>query len=74
MKNIHILSINLFIGCTTIRNLKKKNIKLKEKNYLLHSLGNLVLLSRSKNSELQNFDFPYKKKHKKEVAVEGGQE
>ena len=30
---------------------------------LLHSLGNLVLLSRSKNSELQNKDFDFKKKH-----------
>ena len=34
-----------------------------EKDRLLHSIGNLLLLSRSKNSELQNYDFPFKKKH-----------
>lgn len=35
----------------------------KERKTLLHSLGNLLLLSRSKNSELQNKCFDYKKKH-----------
>ena len=33
------------------------------KKYLLHSLGNLLLLSRSKNSENQNNCFDFKKKH-----------
>ena len=37
--------------------------KFKQKKKLLHSLGNLLLLSRSKNSELQNNSFSYKKKH-----------
>lgn len=49
-----------------------KGFKNKEKKYLLHSLGNLVLLSRSKNSELRNFDFPYKKKHKKADGSQSG--
>jgi uncharacterized protein with ParB-like and HNH nuclease domain len=35
----------------------------KKKNSLLHSLGNLVLLAQSKNSELQNKCFDFKKKH-----------
>jgi len=34
-----------------------------EKRYLLHGLGNLLLLSNSKNSELQNNCFSYKKRH-----------
>lgn len=34
-----------------------------EKERLRNSLGNLLLLSRSKNSEQQNFCFDYKKKH-----------
>lgn len=38
----------------------------KERKILLHSLGNLVLLSRSKNSEFQNKCFDFKKKHTKE--------
>ena len=35
----------------------------KEKKLFLHSLGNLLLLGRSKNSELQNNCFDFKKKH-----------
>ena len=35
----------------------------KEKQKILHSLGNLVLLSHSKNSELQNKCFDFKKKN-----------
>ncbi len=35
----------------------------KEKKKILHSLGNLVLLAHSKNSELQNKCFDLKKKH-----------
>jgi len=35
----------------------------KEKFRLLHSLGNLLLLSSPKNSELQGYSFDYKKKH-----------
>lgn len=34
----------------------------KEKKHLCNSLGNLVLLSTSKNSALQDYDFEYKKK------------
>lgn len=34
-----------------------------QQKILLHHFGNLVLLSRSKNSELQNHDFDFKKKH-----------
>lgn len=36
----------------------------KQKKILLHSLGNLLLLNHSKNSELQNKCFDYKVKHK----------
>lgn len=39
-----------------------KNDK-KQKKLLLNSLGNLLLLSQSKNSELQNKCFDFKKKH-----------
>jgi uncharacterized protein with ParB-like and HNH nuclease domain len=35
----------------------------KEKEILLHSLGNLLILSQSKNSELQNKCFDFKRKH-----------
>lgn len=45
-------SINKFV--------KKEKDRLK----VLHSLGNLLLLSRSKNAELQNDDFPNKKENK----------
>lgn len=34
-----------------------------QRHQLLHSLGNLVLISVSKNSKLQNQCFEYKKKH-----------
>lgn len=43
-----------------------------EKKFLLNSLGNLLLLSRSKNSELQNFCFDYKVKHKNTSGNEVG--
>jgi hypothetical protein len=36
----------------------------KQRKYLLHSLGNLLLLAHSKNSELQNKCFDFKRKHK----------
>jgi hypothetical protein len=36
----------------------------KQKKHLLHGLGNLVLLAKSKNSSLQNKCFEFKKKHK----------
>lgn len=39
-------------------------LKRKQKKQLLHSLGNLLLLAKSKNSELQNHRFGFKKKHK----------
>ena len=35
----------------------------RKKEMLLHSLGNLVLLARSKNSQLQNKPFDFKKRH-----------
>ncbi len=35
----------------------------RKKEMLLHSLGNLVLLARSKNSQLQNKPFEFKKRH-----------
>ena len=44
----------------------------KDKNCYLHSLGNLVLLSRSKNSELQNKNFDFKKKHQHNNGHEVG--
>lgn len=40
-----------------------KNCNKKEKSIFLHNLGNLLLLSQVKNSELQNNDFEFKKKH-----------
>lgn len=40
-----------------------KGVSAKRKDYLLHSLGNLLLLSRVKNSEFQNNIFDHKKKH-----------
>lgn len=44
---------------------KKRFSKLnsKKKKMLTHSLGNLLVLSQAKNSELQNEGFDYKKKH-----------
>lgn len=38
-------------------------IKLKKRKEITHSLGNLVPISISKNSELQNREFSYKKRH-----------
>jgi len=43
-----------------------------KQKYILHSLGNLVLLSQAKNSELQNKPFNEKKKHKDEKGNEVG--
>lgn len=40
-----------------------KNNDKKQRKALLNSLGNLVLLSQSKNSELQNKCFEFKKRH-----------
>ena len=40
-----------------------KGLGKKDKKSYLHSLGNLLLLGHSKNSELQNNCFDYKKKH-----------
>ena len=48
------------------------NCSRKECKKLRHSLGNLVLLAQSKNSELQNFCFDYKKKHKNKKGAEVG--
>jgi len=44
----------------------------KEKKQLLHSIGNLVLLAKSKNSEFQNKDFNFKKKHTNKEGDEVG--
>jgi uncharacterized protein with ParB-like and HNH nuclease domain len=41
----------------------------KQRKTLLHSLGNLLLLSQPKNSELQNKCFDYKCKHEKEKGT-----
>ncbi|MBA9076233.1 DUF262 domain-containing protein [Rufibacter quisquiliarum] len=49
-----------------------KNFNKKEKNILLHNLGNLVLLNQSKNSELQNKSFNFKKKHLNKEGDEVG--
>ena len=50
--------------------------KSKERKMLLNSLGNLLLLSRSKNSKLQNYDFEDKKcmkdKNGKEIGYFNG--
>jgi uncharacterized protein with ParB-like and HNH nuclease domain len=40
-----------------------KGYSKKQKHQLLHSLGNLVIISQSKNSSLQNKCFDFKKKH-----------
>lgn len=40
-----------------------KKYSTKQKKKILHSLGNLVIISLSKNSSLQNKCFKYKKKH-----------
>lgn len=42
---------------------KMNGFKKTQRHQLLHSLGNLVLISVSKNSKLQNQCFEYKKKH-----------
>jgi len=44
----------------------------KEKKKILHSLGNLVLLAQSKNSELQNKCFDFKKKYTNSSGNEVG--
>lgn len=49
----------------------KENNK-KQKKILLNSLGNLLLLGKSKNSELQNKCFDHKKKHENSKGDEVG--
>lgn len=44
----------------------------KQRKIILHSLGNLVPLARSKNSELQNKCFDFKKKHTNKQGNEVG--
>ncbi len=44
----------------------------KQQRNLMHSIGNLVLLAKSKNSELQNKDFEFKKKHTNKDGDEVG--
>lgn len=43
-----------------------------EKRLYLHSLGNLLLLSRSKNAQLQNYDFKTKKRNKSNIGYFNG--
>ena len=43
-----------------------------EPTFLRNSLGNLLLLSKSKNSELQNNDFPTKKRYTDKKGIESG--
>lgn len=50
----------------------EKRYKAKNKKIMLHSLGNLLLLSRSKNAELQNYCFDFKKKHSNKKGVKIG--
>lgn len=40
-----------------------KPLNFEKRKTLLHSLGNLLLLSKKKNSQQQNFCFEYKKRH-----------
>lgn len=49
-----------------------KGYNTKQKKILLNSLGNLVLLAHSKNSELQNKCFDYKCRHKNSKGNEVG--
>lgn len=42
-----------------------------QKKILLNSLGNLLMLSRSKNSSQKNYSFEYKKRHEKNGRLEG---
>jgi hypothetical protein len=49
-----------------------KGYSKKKRKKLLHSLGNLVLLAHSKNSELQNKCFDFKKKHTNNAGTEVG--
>lgn len=44
----------------------------KQRKALLHSLGNLVLLAKSKNSSLQNKCFDFKKRHKGDLDEDRG--
>jgi len=44
----------------------------KKRKMYTHSLGNLLVLSQSKNSELQNEGFDYKKKHKDRNKKDAG--
>ena len=48
------------------------HLKPTEKRVYLNSLGNLLLLSSSKNSKLQNYDFDKKKCHKKKDGKDIG--
>lgn len=49
-----------------------EHLKLTEKRLYLNSLGNLLLLSRSKNSKLQNYDFDKKKRLQNKEGKEIG--
>ena len=49
-----------------------ENTEIKDRKFLLHSLGNLVLLAKSKNSSLQNKDFLFKKRHTDKKGHEQG--
>jgi uncharacterized protein with ParB-like and HNH nuclease domain len=49
-----------------------KDVKKKDRKVFLHSLGNLVLLAKSKNSSLQNRCFDFKKRHPQESTEDQG--
>lgn len=49
-----------------------KDVRKKDRKILLHSLGNLVLLAKSKNSSLQNRCFDFKKRHPQESTEDQG--
>ena len=51
---------------------RHRSLNEERKGRLLNSLGNLLLLKQSKNSELQNKPFAYKKKHKNKHGAYNG--
>jgi len=48
------------------------SVKKKHRSNLSHDLGNLVLISKSKNSQIKNYCFDHKKKHKNSKGIERG--
>mgnify|MGYP000535829374 CR=1 FL=1 len=48
-----------------------QGFSIEERRYLLNSIGNLLMLSRSKNSAQRNYCFAYKRVHEKNGKKEG---